>query len=127
MRRILLLLPALLLAAPAAQAQAQAAQRGSEQRCGWLSNPTPGNFWLRDRDREWLLGAQGGYQARGLDNMPDMSTNGWISTNGNYGYGCACMQVRTDRRNGRITRLYSARPVPLAQCRRDRRLPRTPN
>jgi hypothetical protein len=123
MRHALLLLPALLFAAaPAAQAQ-----RGSEQRCGWLSNPTPGNYWLRDRQREWLLSTQGGYRARGMDNMPDMSTNGWVETNGSYGYGCACMQVRTDPRNGRITQLYSARPVPLAQCRRDRRLPRRPS
>jgi hypothetical protein len=121
MRRALLLLPALLLAAPEAQAQ-----RGAEQRCGWLSNPTPGNYWLRDRQREWLLSAQGGYRARGMDAMPDMTTNGWVETNGSYGYGCACMKVRTDRRSGRVTQLYSARAVPIAQCRRDRGLPRRP-
>ena len=126
MRRILLLLPALLTAslssAPAAQAQ-----RGSEQRCGWLSNPTPGNYWLEDRQGQWVMSSQGGYRAPGMDKMPDMTTRGWVRTNGNYGYGCGCMQVRTDRRSGRVTQLYSARPVPLAQCRRDRQLPRTPN
>lgn len=122
MRRALLILPALLLAATAAHAQ-----RGSEQRCGWLSNPTPGNYWLTDRSGQWILSSQGGYRARGMDNMPDMSTRGWVRTNGNYGYGCACMQVRTDPRNQRVTQLYSARPVPLAQCRRDRRLPRNPD
>ncbi len=123
MRRALLLLPALLLTATAAEAQ-----RGSETRCGWLVNPTPGTYWLVDRDTRWndgwLMSAQGGYRARGMDNVPDMTTNGWVNTNGNYGYGCACMRVRTDRRNRQITQIYSARPVPLNQCRSDRRLPR---
>lgn len=121
MRRALL--PAVLLAA-AFTATGAGAQQGSENRCGWYSNPTPGNHWLTDREREWTIGTQGGFQARGMDNMPDLTTNGWVNTNGNYGYGCACMRVRTDRRNARITQVYSARAVPLAQCRRDRRLPR---
>ena len=97
---------------------------GAERRCGWLANPTPGNYWLTDRDGEWALSAQGGYQAPGMDEMPDMSTNGWVPTNGSYGYGCACMTVRTDRRTMRVTRLYAATPVPLRQCRNDRTLRR---
>jgi len=96
----------------------------AERRCGWLQNPTPANWWLVDRDGEWLLGAQGGYQARGMDRMPDMSSAGWVETNGHHGHGCACMTVTTDRRTRRITRLISATPLPLGQCRRDRRLPR---
>ena len=95
-----------------------------ERRCGWLQNPTPANYWLLDRDGEWTLGAQGGYQAEGMDNMPDMTTRGWVRVNGNYGYGCACMRVTTDRGSGRVTRIFSATPVPLRQCRADRRLPR---
>ena len=122
-RALMLLSPALLLAARAAEAQ-----QGSARRCGWVVNPTPGNHWLVDRDtgwnNGWLISSQGGYQARGIDNMPDMTTRGWVETNGHYGYGCGCMQVRTDPRNRRITRIYSATPVPLAQCRRDRALPR---
>ncbi len=101
------------------------AQRAPERRCGWLQNPTPANYWLIDRDGEWTLSAQGGYHAPGMDeHMVDMTTRGWVRTNGNYGYGCACMSVTTDRRSGRITRLFSATPVPLRQCRADRRLPR---
>ena len=96
----------------------------AETRCGWLDNPTPANWWLTDADGEWLIGAQGGYQAPGMDNMPDMSTAGWVRTNGYYGYGCACMNVSTNRRSMRITRIRSARPVPLRQCRNDRALPR---
>ena len=110
---------AMLLAATAAQTPA-----GAERRCGWLANPTPGNYWLTDRQGEWTLSAQGGYQAPGMDEMPDMSTRGWVRTNGNYGYGCACMTVSTDRRTMRVTRLYSAAPVPLRQCRNDRTLRR---
>jgi len=101
-----------------------AMQSQPERRCGWLHNPTPANWWLIDRDGEWLIGAQGGYQAPGMDNMPDMTTRGWVRTNGYYGHGCACMTVETNRRTRRITRIRSATPVPLAQCRNDRRLPR---
>ena len=111
------------LVALAAALAAAAPAGGSERRCGWLQNPTPANWWLIDRDGEWLIGAQGGYQAPGMDEMPDMTTAGWVEVNGHYGYGCACMDVTTDRQNGRITRIFSARPVPLRQCRNDRSLP----
>jgi hypothetical protein len=95
-----------------------------ERRCGWLQNPTPANYWLLDRDGEWTLSAQGGYRAEGMDDLPDMTTRGWVRTNGYYGYGCACMSVTTDRGSGRVMRIFSATPVPLRQCRADRRLPR---
>jgi len=105
-------------------AAAGAPQSAPQTRCGWLQNPTPANWWLRDRDGEWTLGVQGGYQAPGMDAMPDMASAGWVEVNGHYGYGCACLRVSVDRRSGRVTRLYSARPLPLRQCRADRRLPR---
>ncbi len=117
-----LALAAVATAAPTADAQAR--RQPGELRCGWLQNPTPANWWLRDRDGEWLISAQGGYEAPGMDVMPDMSTGDWVETNGSYGYGCACMRVRVDRRTERVTTVYSARPVPIAQCRRDRSLPR---
>jgi hypothetical protein len=116
--QILLLLAAAGLAAQPTPAGA------TERRCGWISNPTPANWWITDRDGEWLIGAQGGYQAPGMDEMPDMTTRGWVNTNGNYGYGCGCMTVATDRRTRRVTRIVSATPVPLRQCRNDRRLRR---
>ena len=96
----------------------------AERRCGWLENPTPANYWFTDRDGEWTISAQGGYHAPGWDEMPDMTTRGWVRTNGSYGYGCACMEVTTNRREMLVTRVISARPVPLRQCRADRRLPR---
>jgi hypothetical protein len=100
-----------------------APQPATERRCGWLDNPTPGNWWLTDRHGEWLIGAQGGYQAPGMDRMPDMSTAGWVRTNGHYGYGCACADVRVDRASRRVVRISGARALPLRQCRADRRLP----
>jgi Protein of unknown function (DUF4087) len=94
----------------------------AERRCGWLANPTPANYWLNDRQGEWIISEQGGYQADGMDHMPDMTTRGWVKTNGYYGYGCACMTVDTDRKTKRITNIVSAIPRPLRQCRADRLL-----
>jgi hypothetical protein len=95
-----------------------------ERRCGWLSNPTPGNWWLFDGHGEWILATQGGDQAPGFDDMPDMSTAGWVETNGHHGYGCACMTISHDPATRRVTGIAAARPKPLKQCRADRGLPR---
>lgn len=94
-----------------------------ERRCGWLDNPTPANWWLRDRDGEWVLSLQGGPPAPGMDAMPDMTTAGWVQTNGNYGYGCACLSVVTDPRTRRVLRVLAAQPLPISRCRADRALP----
>ena len=117
-----LLLPFALAGILVAPAIAHAPPRPVEKRCGWLINPTPANWWLRDRAGEWTLGEQGGYQAPGLDDLPDMSARGWIKTNGSYGYGCACLDVVTDRESKRVLRVAGGRPLPIAQCRADRRL-----
>jgi len=93
------------------------------RRCGWLANPTPANWWLTDAEGQWVLGAQGGDQAPGMDEMPDMSSAGWVETNGHYGYGCACMTITADA-GGRVTRIADAQPRPLEQCRADRKLPK---
>ncbi|SOB78528.1 Protein of unknown function [Sphingomonas guangdongensis] len=92
------------------------------KRCGWIANPTPGNWWITDRDGEWLLGAQGGYQAPGMDVIPDLSAREWIRTNGYYGVGCACLTMTVDKRTSRVTRVYSAQQRPLKACRADRRI-----
>jgi hypothetical protein len=115
-----LLALSLLGASPAAAPQGNAAQN----RCGWLVNPTPANFELVDRDGRWLLSSQGGYQASGIDDMPDMSVAGWVQDNGSYGHGCACLKVTTNKRSMKITRLITSKPLPLARCTSDRTLPR---
>ena len=102
-------------ATPAAPAVAQL-----ETRCGWFSNPTPANASLHDRDDEWIIGAQGGYQAEGK--WPSFGPKQWVKTNGHYGHGCACLRLRVNRETGRVIEIKSARARPLAACRRDRRL-----
>lgn len=97
----------------------------AERRCGWLLNPTPSNWWLRDREAKWTLSMQGLYTADGFDDMPeDMRRRGWVETNGSYGYGCACLTVVVDRPGTRIVTLLASEPLPLSRCRADRALPR---
>ena len=110
---------------PAGMSDAQPSPRPpGDLRCGWYDNPTPGNHWLTDRDGEWTLGEQGGYQVPGLDDLGNMARGGKVYTNGSYGYSCACMRVDVDWQTRRVTRVYSARSIPLSRCRNDRALSR---
>ena len=93
-----------------------------ETRCGWFSNPTPANVWLYDRDGEWTIGVQGGYQVEGDWGWPDFKPRQWVRTNGNYGYGCACLQLRVNKETREVLEIKSSRARPLAACRRDRSL-----
>ncbi len=90
-----------------------------ETRCGWFSNPTPANVWLYDREGEWIIGAQGGYQVEGDWDWPVFKRRQWLLTNGNYGYGCACLRLRVDRETHRVLAIKSSRARPLAACRKD--------
>ncbi len=92
-----------------------------ENRCGWYENPTPGNHWLTDKDGEWMIGTQGAEQADG-DYPPEFSDDQWVKTNVNYGYGCACLRVETDKKEMRITKVVSATARPLSACRNDKAL-----
>lgn len=94
----------------------------SEMRCGWFSNPTPANASLHDRDAEWLIAVQGGYQAEG--DWPEFGPKQWIETNVHYGYGCACLRVTVDRATHRVLEIESAKARPLSACRSDRKLKR---
>ena len=113
--------------APASNAKAEPAApkliAASGRRCGWLHNPTPANWWLTDRDGQWILGTQGREPVAGMDEMPDMSSGEWVESNGSYGYGCACMDMEVDPASGDVLRISAASPKPLAQCRNDRKLP----
>jgi|GEM_PF-2956226 len=113
--------------APTAITQAEPAApkpiAATARRCGWLHNPTPANWWLVDRDGQWVLGTQGREPVSGMDEMPDMSEGEWVETNGHYGYGCACMDMVVDPASGDVLRISKAAPKPLAQCRSDRKLP----
>ena len=106
---------------PANKTAAIAPADGVEKRCGWLENPTPANFWFSDKDGEWTIGVQGGYQAEGMDNIPDFG-NEWVKTNGNYGYGCMCMNVKVDKKEKQVIEIKSASVRPLSACRNDKSL-----
>lgn len=106
-----------------AEESSEAAQL--ETRCGWFSNPTPANLSLYDREAEWIIGVQGGYQVEGDWDWPDFKAGQWVTTNGSsYGYGCVCMQLRVDKQTKRVLEIKSSSVRPLATCRRDRTLKR---
>jgi Protein of unknown function (DUF4087) len=93
--------------AVAAVAMFAAAPASAAVRCGWLSNPTPGNWWLDDASGQLIIGVQGGAQAQGIDRIPDMGGK----------RACACLNVTV--KSGRITRITSAKLRPLAKCQND--------
>jgi len=91
-----------------------------ETRCGWLDNPTPANIWLYDRDGQWIIGVQGGYQLEGDLELPDFKPRQWVSTNvGSYGYGCACLRLRVNKQTHEVLEIKSSRARPLSTCRQD--------
>jgi hypothetical protein len=93
-----------------------------ETRCGWFDNPTPGNFWLSDKDDEWIIGVQGGYQLEDFV-APNFKKNQWVSYfDGSYGYGCACFRMRVDRETKRVLEIKSGYARPLSACRNDKAL-----
>lgn len=96
-----------------------------EKRCGWLANPTPGNFWIDDRDGSWTIATQG-EESDVLENLPEMddSRGKYVRTNGYYGYTCACLDVETNKKAKRITRIYGGKQLPLQQCKSDKSLPK---
>ncbi len=114
---------ALLLAAPFVNGGARLPNKHQvqqfETRCGWLSNPTPANVWLYDGKGEWIIGLQGGYQAKG-DWGPEFNPRQWVPTNvGSYGYGCACLRLRVNQATREVLEIKSSWGRPLAVCRRD--------
>lgn len=103
-----------------------------ENRCGWIQNPTPGNYWLDDRDGTWIITTQGmDDEPLGMENFPDISTGDYVAVNGSYGYTCGCITAETTRETdrqssatGRITAVYSVKLLPLNKCLADRKLPK---
>jgi hypothetical protein len=96
-----------------------------ETRCGWLHNPTPRNWYLIDKDSRWVISMQGGYKAKGMDNLPTNEKE-YVKTNGYYGYGCACMDVVTDSARLRVSEIRGGEPLPLSTGRQDPNLPKSP-
>jgi Protein of unknown function (DUF4087) len=95
----------------------------ADERCGWLENPTPGNWWLKDSHGLWIISAQGGPYADGVDKLPQPTPDRFVATNGQYGYSCACLNGTFDDHAQTMTRVDSVRTSPLAVCRNDKALP----
>jgi Protein of unknown function (DUF4087) len=95
----------------------------AEERCGWLENPTPGNWWLRDAHGLWIISAQGGPYAEGVEKLPAPAPDRFVATNGHYGYSCACVSGTFDDHAERMTRVDATRVLPLSVCRIDKALP----
>jgi hypothetical protein len=94
-----------------------------ETRCGWLLVPTPGNRYLIDKDGSWTIGAQGGYQAKGIENIPNSDGKEAVRTNGNYGYNCTCLNVTVNSNLMRILEIQGGEALPLSTCREDPNVP----
>jgi hypothetical protein len=97
----------------------------AEKRCGWIENPTPGNWWLTDADGSWTLSTQGGYSIddAAWEKIGDISEKDYVQTNGNYGYACACMSVTVDTQEKLILTVSSFKQLPLEKCQSDKALP----
>lgn len=101
------------------------AASAAENRCGWIVNPTPGNYWLDDREGSWTIMTQGSdIEAKGAEKMPDFSAKEFVRTNGYYGYACTCMSVDLDKAEKRITEIHSVKQLALAKCKNDKKLPK---
>ncbi len=93
-----------------------------ETRCGWLANPTPANWWITDSQATWIISVQGGFRAKGMDNIQEPKE--FVKVNGNYGYSCACMDVVSNRKQKRIVSIQSVEQLPLRNCQTDKSLSR---
>jgi hypothetical protein len=98
------------------------------KRCGWLDNPTPANFSLIDHDGEWILESQGHPGVPGFDDyLPDFDDSQKVKTNMDYGYGCACLNLKVDAAKGDVLAMGKGSEIlPLKRCRADKSLPKAP-
>lgn len=92
-----------------------------ETRCGWFDNPTTATYSLSDKDREWTIGVQGGYQVEDFE-RPAFGKQ-WVSFfEGSYGYGCACFQMKVDYETSYVLEIRKSYARPLSVCRKDKAL-----
>jgi len=113
MRRIVLAL---------AFTQAFAGSALAETRCGYVVNPTPGNYWLTDGQGDWIMTTQGDDRDPGMDAVPDISEHDYVKTNGNYGYACGCIGGDFDAKTMQVVKIETFKQKPLSACRKDKKL-----
>lgn len=104
-------------------ARAEATEPAKETRCGWFDNSSPGNISLIDKDGEWTIGIQGGYQLQDDWPWPKFKKSEWVATNsGSHGHGCVCLKVVVNKTTEEIVHIYSAKTQALSVCRNDHNL-----
>jgi hypothetical protein len=118
------LLVVTILAIEQTKATAQTALSPFETRCGWIDNPGPANVWFHDKEAQWIIGIQGGYQLPDINNndqaIPVFKPGQWVRTNvGSYGYGCACLRMRVNKETKEVVEVKSSHSRPLSACRQD--------
>jgi hypothetical protein len=101
---------------------AQAGAALADTRCGWVVNPTPGNWWLADRQGQWILTTQGLDRDPGMDKIPDLTTHDFVRTNGYYGYACGCITGAFDTGAKVVIEIKRFARKPLSACRKDKGL-----
>jgi hypothetical protein len=101
---------------------ALAAPARAERRCGWLENPTPGNWWLKDAQDLWIISTQGREPPPGADKLPIPPPGQFVATNGGYGHFCACIDGEFDAA-ANVTSIRFAAAQPLSVCQSDPKLP----
>ena len=113
----------LIAAAIAVAAPALAAAPAAKHLCGWVENPTPANWWLTDKNGQWIINTQGGAQATG--DLPDFQKGKlyWVATQPNgYGYGCGCITATVDGKTKQVSKIFKAEVLKLQVCRKDQTL-----
>lgn len=99
------------------------AAAATQNRCGYIENPTPGNYSLIDSAGEWIIAVQGGHQAEGNVAAPRSANDPEVVlTNGNYGYWCGCVTATVDAQEKKILKIKASRMLALKTCLQDRKL-----
>ena len=110
------------IAAALAVATPALAAAPTQHLCGWIENPTPGNWTLTDKNNEWVIGVQGGHQPDGKNfNFPRRKAY-YIDVLNGYGYGCGCINATVDAGKHEVIAIAKASVLKLSVCRNDKAL-----
>ncbi len=101
-----------------------------ETRCGWYGEA----LYLKDSQGTWIMMNHRGFSAKGQNNLPSFEGKEHIflprsSLDPKFGgdiYGCACLEVETNKSKKFITMIYGGEILPLSTCREDPNLPQKP-
>lgn len=110
----------LLFSAPSAFAKTSSAE--VQKRCGWMSNPSPGNLWLNDQDGTWVIWRQGDYRAKG-DIKMTVRDDQFVDINFSYGFYCGCITGTFDSNTSEVKTIKSSEVKLLKDCLKDPNVP----